>query len=136
MMRADSEILYTKRLKQAMDFGGLRYHRNIRPSDIDGVLDFGGNLFIFIEAKVIGTPESVGQNRLLENLADTIQLAGKECVVLWFNHNTPTDEVVDVQNGSCYKRYYKSQYKHLDFTTVGNIIDRILKHFKAKNLPI
>ena len=67
---------------------------------------FGGNLFIFIEAKVKGTPESVGQNRLLETLADTIQLAGKECVVLYFNHNTPTDEVVDVQNGNCYKRYY------------------------------
>ena len=136
MMRADSEILYANRLKQAMDFGGMRYHRNIRPSDIDGVLDFGGNLFIFIEAKVKGTPESVGQNRLLETLADTIQMAGKECVELWFNHNTPTDEVVDVQNGNCYKRYYNSQYKHLDLTTVGDIIDRILEHFKAKNLPI
>lgn len=135
-MRSDSEILYANRLKQAMDFGGMRYHRNIRPSDIDGVIDFGGNLFIFIEGKVTGTPESVGQNRMLETLADTIQEAGKECVVIYFNHNTPTDEVVDVQNGNCYKRYYKREYKHLELTTVGDTIDRILQHFEAKNLPI
>ena len=47
-----SESLIRNRdyMRQIKDFSGLRFGK-ISPTDIDGFLDFGNSLFIFVEMK-------------------------------------------------------------------------------------
>lgn len=54
---------------QIRDFTGLRFGK-ITPTDIDGFLDFGDRLFIFIEGKRTGAPISYGQGLAMSRLVD------------------------------------------------------------------
>lgn len=58
---------------QIRDFSGLAYGK-ITPTDIDGFLEFGDRLFIFIEGKRDGTPLSYGQTLALARLADACHI--------------------------------------------------------------
>ena len=57
--------------QQLRDFSGLRFGR-ITPTDIDAYLEFGGRLFVFVEAKYGGSPLPYGQQLALERLVDAI----------------------------------------------------------------
>jgi hypothetical protein len=62
------EIKYLERYKQLIDFSGLRYERNITPTDIDMFLDFGGKEFVIGEFKHAGAKIAYGQRLALEQL--------------------------------------------------------------------
>jgi hypothetical protein len=64
-----SVIRNREQMGQLKDFTGLRFG-NCMPTDIDGFIDFGGKLFIFIEAKYQGAELSRGQRVALERLND------------------------------------------------------------------
>lgn len=55
--------------KQLKDFSGLRYGK-ITPTDIDGFLDFGDQLFVVVEGKHAGSAIQTGQRLALERLVD------------------------------------------------------------------
>ena len=57
--------------QQLRDFSGLRFGR-ITPTDIDAYLEFGGRLFVFVEAKYCGALLPFGQQLALERLVDAI----------------------------------------------------------------
>ena len=64
-------IRHSEYFHQKIDFSGLQFGCRIRPSDIDGVIDFAGRLMVFVEAKFEGYPEVPdGQRILLEHLCD------------------------------------------------------------------
>lgn len=46
------EIKFIDRYKQLISYEGLERHRKITPTDIDGVIDYNGNAFIFLEGKL------------------------------------------------------------------------------------
>lgn len=54
---------------QIKDFRGLRFG-NITPTDIDGFIEFGDRLFVFIEGKFGGASLSFGQRLAIERLVD------------------------------------------------------------------
>lgn len=76
--------------KQLKSFAGLKFG-NITPTDIDGFMDFGNNVFIFLESKHGVSPLPYGQKLALERLCDACCAAHKKSVVLVAHHNTSED---------------------------------------------
>lgn len=94
-------IYNVERYKQLLDFSGLRFERNITPTDIDMFLDFGGKEFIVGEFKKTGNSMPYGQelalNQLLKNLSRNPR---NEVLGFVAEHNTPVDQQINA--ASCY----------------------------------
>lgn len=74
-------------------FEGLRWG-NITPTDVDGLIDFGGEAFVFIETKHEGASLPLGQRLALEHLTDLINGTGTPCVTLVATHVSDADIMV------------------------------------------
>lgn len=74
-------------------FEGLRWG-SITPTDVDGLIDFGGEAFVFIEVKHEGAGLPLGQRLALERLTDLINGTGVPCVTLVATHVSDTDIMV------------------------------------------
>jgi len=94
-----------ERYMQGRDFSGMRFPRNITPSDLDGVIEFSDKLFIFFEFKAEGAPMPTGQRLMLERLADTVCAAGKVGVAMICDHNQPSD--IDIACHEAIVREYR-----------------------------
>ena len=91
-------IRHRTRSLQVNDFRNLRYGK-ITPTDIDGALEFNGKLFIFIEAKFIGTPIGRGQELFLERITDSLTFNPQHfAYAIIADHHHPSDEDVDFSN--------------------------------------
>ena len=91
-------IRHRTRSLQVNDFRNLRYGK-ITPTDIDGALEFNGKLFIFIEAKFIGTPIGRGQELFLERITDSLTFKPQRfAYAIIADHHHPSDEDVDFSN--------------------------------------
>jgi hypothetical protein len=106
----ESEIIYHNRIKQVLDYAGMKRHRNIRPSDIDGVYDYNGVAFLYIEAKKEGRDIDNGQRMLYENICKSHQKAGHEAATIMFTHNTSPSEVINTATQSVIKIYYNGRW--------------------------
>jgi len=93
------KIRFPDRARQIKDYTGLKFERNITPSDIDGAMDFGGELFVFLEYKMTGCQMPGGQRRFLASMCDAINTS-KDAVVLVAEHNTPIGEEIDCANAA------------------------------------
>lgn len=98
-------ILYPKRIKQVLDFRGVG-NSLIHPSDIDAVLEFDGEYLIIFEVKLKGVGVPIGQQRLFKEIADAWQRVNKEAFVVYCEHETDTDEVVNMANTTVTKIYH------------------------------
>lgn len=76
-------------------FEGIYRGQGKRPSDIDGVIDYNSNLFIFFEVKKNGTMPNDGQRYLLEALCDRINKGGGLAYALICWHNEPENVIND-----------------------------------------
>ena len=74
-------------------FAGMRWG-TITPTDIDGLIDFGGEAFVIIETKYGDAKLPTGQRLALERLADVISSTGRPCVALVASHHSSGDIVV------------------------------------------
>ena len=91
-------IRHRTRSLQVNDFRNLRYGK-ITPTDVDGALEFNGKLFIFIEAKFIGTPIGRGQELFLERITDSLTFNPQRfAYAIIADHHHPSDEDVDFSN--------------------------------------
>ena len=84
-----------ERYKQLIDFSGLRFERNITPTDFDAAIDFGSKEWVLIEYKHKGNPLSSGQRRCLESALLAHQKSGIKALGIVANHSTEADEVID-----------------------------------------
>lgn len=81
-----------ERMRQVRDFRGLRFG-SISPTDIDGILDFGGKLWAIFELKHEDTPMPFGQRLALERLCDGLERGGTHAVVLVASHHEVTTDI-------------------------------------------
>ena len=95
---ARGAIQNKKRYKQLFDYSGLLFERNITPSDIDGLIDFNGNAFVYMEAKLIGVEVKKGQRIALENIIKSHEKAGHKAVAIVWRHNVKADEIIEAHN--------------------------------------
>tara|TARA_R100001530_G_scaffold74901_1_gene52689 strand:- start:289 stop:672 length:384 start_codon:yes stop_codon:yes gene_type:complete len=76
--------------QQIRDFSGLQFG-SITPTDIDGFVEFGDKVFVFIEGKHGGASMPHGQRLALERLCDTVASTGRKAFVILISHNTDGD---------------------------------------------
>lgn len=81
------------RYRQVINFAGLQFERNITPTDIDGVLDFGGKFFVLIELKHSDAPLPYGQRLCLERLCQRLR-NDSDAAVIVSRHDCPPEEPV------------------------------------------
>ena len=103
---AVGDIRHRDRARQIISFSNLRRHRGITPTDIDGFIDYGGNGFILMEAKLYGKEIEYGQKLAFENLIKSINK--KPICTIVFRHDTPLEE--DVQAYECYVDDYYGNF--------------------------
>lgn len=83
------------RQSKLVDFSGLRWG-NITPTDIDGFIDFGDKLFIYIEFKLKGTEIADGQRLAIERLCDRCVNGGVQTFGIIAEHEiTNTSQTID-----------------------------------------
>jgi hypothetical protein len=98
------EIQNRQRAAQLRDFSGLRFGA-VTPTDIDGFVEFGDRLFVWIEAKLRDTVMPAGQRLALERQCDAVAASGRRAVVLVIEHDVPPAE--DIDFSVCPVRQYR-----------------------------
>lgn len=68
-------------VRERADFSGMRFG-TITPTDIDGFVEFGDQVFVFIETKHGNAGLPQGQRLALERVCDRVQKSGAEAIVL------------------------------------------------------
>lgn len=90
------------------DFSGLAWGA-ITPTDIDAFLDFGGKVFVFIEAKCEKAECPNGQRLALERLCGACQQGGVETLVIIASHKK-TEEDIDYEHLSVREFHYRGEW--------------------------
>ena len=93
-------IIHRERARQIISYSGLVRHRNITPTDIDGFIDYNGNAFIYMDAKLEGKGIEFGQKRAFENLVKSHAKAKHPTCAIIFRHNTLAEQ--DIIANECY----------------------------------
>lgn len=95
-------IKYPERYKQSklISYQGMMRIRKITPTDIDGVIDYNGNVFVYLEGKLIGKNLEYGQKLCFEHLVQSHKKAEKFSWVLVFEFDDPImeDEIIIAKN--------------------------------------
>jgi hypothetical protein len=82
---------------QLVSFAGMKWG-SISPTDIDGFVEFGGKLFVFIEAKHGDSEMDTGQRLAYERLCDACHRPPyRYAAVLQASHSTSNDVVLGDQ---------------------------------------
>lgn len=90
-------VHFPERNLQHTDWSGVRYGC-ITPTDIDGLIEYHNEVFIFYEIKTNGVKLPEGQKRALVNIVDALKSAGKVAVLFKCEHNTDVHEQIDAAN--------------------------------------
>ena len=105
------EIRYRERARQINDYSCLRYGK-ITPTDIDGLLDFGNKLFVFIEVKYKRKAMDRGQELALERVCDGLFYAGLASYVIECSHAVANPSIdVDVAECVVIRYRFKRQWR-------------------------
>lgn len=137
-MHERGKITNKDRASQLNDFSGLVRHRRITPTDIDGMIDYYGNAFLFFEGKLDGAEFKTGQRIALEHICDAIESAGKPAWCLLYGHSTDASEDVDVANCYVTARYNSGTWTNYDVHkyTVIQHIELFENYCVSKRIPI
>lgn len=115
-------IKYEKRIKQILDFRGIG-NSKIHPSDIDAVLEFDNKYLIIFEVKYKGVSVPFGQELLFQRIVDCWQKTNGDAFLVYCQHETETDEIVNMENTTVIETYYKGK----KFKRNENIKDYLVK---------
>ncbi len=95
------QIQNRQRSTQVIDYSGLRYGK-CTPTDIDGLIELAGNVFIFIEYKFGNADMPYGQRLALERVVDIMDTV-KPSLLIHAQHFTPPDQDIDGANAKVVK---------------------------------
>ena len=115
-------IKHEKRFKQKVSFKGVG-NSKIHPSDIDAVLEFDNKYLIIFEVKLKGVPVPLGQELLFKRIVDCWQKTNGDAFLVYCQHETETDEIVNMENTTVIGAYHKSK----KFKRNENIKDFLVK---------
>lgn len=95
-------IRHRERARQLVDYSGMRFERNITPTDVDGLwagaydavpvpvpglLEFSGHHVFLFEFKLEGAPMPNGQRMALERVVGGLQRGGDFAYAIVCEHN-------------------------------------------------
>lgn len=131
------EVYNDAAFNQKMLFSGMKYERNITPTDWDLFIDFNGNLFIYGEGKKVPADLTIGQKKSIEHVCNSHSAAGNIAVGFMFEHNVDSSLPVFVKDQLVVKYYWKGKWiNYLDKPSVSNFIDKVLNWCKNKKILI
>jgi len=112
---------------QLRDYLGLCWNR-ITPTDIDGLLDFGGRAFVLFELKAQGAPLPRGQELAIERVVDAIESGGAFALGLVAEHITAADTAIDAAVATVIRiRWRRSWRQPACLRSLRDTIDRFLE---------
>lgn len=112
--------------KQLRDFSGLRFG-SITPTDIDGFVEFGDQIYIFYETKFGESTMREGQRLALERLVDCVGTS-KHALLVIARHDESPESTIPVAD--CPVVFYRSSRKWRRPTrrmTVREITDEFIR---------
>ena len=120
------KIRYPARSSQLIDFSGIRYG-NATPSNVDGLLELDGKLFVILEYKHRSAQEIPrGQRLMIERLTD--QLGSGICysVAVVGVHDSPVGAEIDGANAMASEVRWRGKWHSLGGKkfTVRQCVDR------------
>jgi len=121
--------------KQLISYEGMMRHRKITPTDIDGLIDYAGNAFIFLECKMKGKDMDYGQRRAYENIIDALYESGKPSCCIHFEHEMGIDDIIIAKDCKVVEIYFQHEWRPYH-NTVLNTIELIEKKFREMNIWI
>ena len=113
-----------KHIKQIQDFTGIERTRSIRPTDIDGLIDYAGHSFIYMEGKYNNKELPKGQKIALQNVVNSHNMAGHTAAAIIYNHNEKAPQPVIVAQCLVTKIYYKGKWTEAENITVLQFIEK------------
>lgn len=124
----NSHINSRTRARQLIDFKGLEYG-TIRPTDIDALIEYNNQAYVFIETKYRDTELPHGQRLALERLTHDLALQGKPTITIIAEHTIENPEQ-DIILAETKARSYKHNQNHWHYCTltVKQLIDNFLDH--------
>ena len=131
------DIKYRERAKQINSFAGLIRRRNITPTDVDGLIEYNGNVFIMLEGKYGDAELPKGQRMALENLANAILDGNKKVVIIVYRHyieNSNKDVIVSEQFVS--DVYFDRKWNKISGFNVLQTIERFENYCDVNNIKI
>lgn len=131
------EIIHRNRAKQINSFTGLIRRRGITPTDIDGAIEYKGNLFIFLEGKHKDALMPLGQKLFLENVCNAITSDNKLSVAILYNHSIDSHLDVDVSECIVKKIFWYGEWKNFkEQWTVKKAVEWLEKHAEDNGIEI
>lgn len=118
---------YAQRIK---DFSGLRFGK-ISPTDIDGFLDFGDRLFVFIETKFGNSPLPYGQCLALQRLCDATQSETRESILLVASYDIEGD--IDIAETVVKQYRHRGRWFDSPDMTVRDVIEIFINKYLGEN---
>lgn len=116
---------------QPRDFSGLRYG-NITPTDIDALMEFGGKLFVLIEAKLPNAPLPHGQRQAIERLIDAISRGGCPAIGIVCEHGN-RDGAINFAECCVTEFRWRKRWRYpSDAISVKQAIDKIRQQVLGK----
>lgn len=115
------------------DFTGLTFGSKT-PTDIDAFLDFGGKVFVIIEAKCEDAALKGGQELAETRLCDACQRGGVETILVHASHSK-TKEDIDYELLPVIRVYYKKKWIEIGGKwTLRKLIVRFLNDVSRKRI--
>lgn len=122
------------------NFTGLRRHRNITPTDIDGILEYNGKAFIILEGKFGNTQMPHGQQKCFESICNAIESGGKNACCIVFSHLAKPGDQIDVSTCIVTKVYFENKWhpgsKNNTNRTVLQVVEAFEQNLIKKGIDI
>lgn len=118
-----------ERSLQVKDYSGLRY-QNITPSDVDGMIEFRGRLYVLLEYKASGySPIPRGQRYALASFTDALaHKPGAKAIAIIAQHDTPPGREIDCASAEVLEIRYQGKWHFPEETlSVRELINRMLE---------
>ena len=125
-------ILYPDRMKQLIDFEGLRYGDKGAPTDIDGLIEYKNKGYIIIELKHNSKGMPDGQRWAIERMVKDFKNAGKISIGIVAEHDVDVQYAIPCRD-CIVREYYLSTSKNIQWrktiscVTVGKMIDEFIE---------
>lgn len=131
-------VIRNKQLAQQInDFGGLCRHRNITPTDIDGLIDYNGVAYVLMEGKHINAGIPTGQLRAIENMATSLAKGGAMVTAIIYTHDIQPEQSIYVADCTVKQFFYESKwYYPPEQMTVVQAIERFENKCRLSGLAI
>lgn len=129
-------IKHLDRYKQLISYEGLERRRKITPTDIDGMIDYRGNAFIFLEGKLEDKEIDYGQKLAIENIINGLSESGRPSCCLIFRHNKKPEELIIAKECIVSDIYYQHKWRYYNKQNVLYYIEEFEKHWEKLGIQI